>query len=374
MRKIYSLLISLGLLLSGCGQESSAASAASASVGTSSPETQTYDATLYMVGDALMHEAVSYGGQMADGSWDYTEELGRIWQIAEPYDLQYYNQETILGGDDLGIQGYPSFNGPQAFGTDMADHGFNLVSLANNHCLDQGEQGIINSVNFWNSQNGVVSSGTYLCQEEKDAVRVHTVNNISYTFFSYTYGTNGIAKPEPYLVADYNEDGTEELLDQIRRADSRCDVVIVAMHWGTEYLTEANEEQQTLAQQMVDAGADLIIGNHPHVIEPIQRIGNAVCFYALGNLISSHAIVDIRNQIGMQAALTIEKTETDGVSSISFKDIKADLIYTDNSGSVPQVIPFEEVTDEQLPDHEAIYQQYVPIITAMDPEVQVGGF
>jgi poly-gamma-glutamate synthesis protein (capsule biosynthesis protein) len=373
MKRISPLLLSLSLLLCGCTSGSTAVRTAQPSVSSETEQIETDEATLFMVGDALMHEQVSYGGQMADGSWDFSGELSRIWQIAEPYDLQYYNQETILGGDDLGIRGYPAFNGPQAFGIDMADHGFNLVSLANNHCLDQGEQGIINSVNFWNSRPDVVTSGTYLCQEDKDAVRVYSVNNITYTFFSYTYGTNGIERPQSYLVADYNADGWDRMLDQIRRADSRCDVVIAAMHWGTEYLTEANEEQEELARQMAEAGADIIIGNHPHVIEPIQRIGNTICFYALGNLISNHAIVDIRNQIGMDAALTIEKTVTDGDTSITFKDIRADLIYTDNSGSIPRVIPFEEVTDEIQPDHEALYQEYLPIITAMDDEVQIGG-
>lgn len=339
-------------------------------------EPVTTSASLFMVGDGLLHTTIDYDAMQADGSFDFSKQLHRVWDIAEPYDLQYYNQETILGGDDLGIHGYPAFNGPQAFGQQMVQHGFNLVSLANNHALDMGVTGITNSVNFWNSQPGVVTSGTYLSQADYDAIPVYEVNGITYSFISYTYGMNGLQPPEgqEYLVACY--DGkTDELIAKIADARSRADVVIVAIHWGVEYQYEPSEEQKELAQKMADAGADIIIGNHPHVIEPIQRLNDhTICFYALGNLCAAQ-YTDSR--IEMMAALTINKTTNpNGNVKISIDDVRADLMweyYNDVTKKDFETVPFSQMTDDTyLPNHQAWYDKYVGYITEMDPEVKVG--
>lgn len=372
MKNTLVTILALSMCLAGCGgAQASIAHPVSTSSPLSTPETDTL--TLFMTGDALLHDPVSYAGINSDGSYDYSRVVGSVGALAEKYDLAYYNQETILGGDEFGIHGYPCFNAPQAFGTEMVNEGFNLVSTANNHSLDMGAQGVINSVNFWNSQPGVVMSGTYLSQEEKDAVRVHEMNNITYTFFSYTYGCNGLTAPEgmEYLVADYGADGTEEMLDQVRRADPLCDVVIVAMHWGTEYVMDPTEEQLSLAQQLSDAGADIIIGNHPHVINPIARVNNTLVFYALGNMVSSQ--LEEENLIGMAAACTIVKTTENGSSSIEINDVKADLLYTVDPAGAVHVVPFAQLTDAELPNHEEVYQRYIPYLTSMDAEVQVGG-
>lgn len=378
-RMLESVLVCSTLLITGCAGNKEEKKKSQGSVKTEE-KSKAHDesASLFMVGDALLHTTLDRDAQQADGSYDFTSQLHRVWDVAEPYDLQYYNQETIMGGDEFGVRGYPMFNGPSAFGSQMVSHGFNLVSLANNHCLDMGETGIQNSMAFWNAQQGVVTSGTYLSQEDYNAIPVHEINGISYAFISTTYGMNGLQPPqgEEYLVDCF--DGREQqVLDKIKAAKEKADVVIVAVHWGIEYQMNPTEQQQTFAQQMADAGADIIIGNHPHVIQPIQRLNNhTICFYALGNLCAAQYD---ESRIEMMAGLTINKhTDENGQVSVSIDNVHADLMYEYyNNATVSQfeTVPFAQMSDDTyLANHQAVYDQYKGVITQMDPEVSVGGF
>lgn len=345
---------------------------------TPSAEPQTTSASLFMVGDALLHKTIEYDAMNPDGSFNFTL-LDRVGAIAQNYDLRYWNQETILGGDDLGIQGYPTFNGPTAWGEYMTSMGFNLVSTANNHSLDQGTYGITNSLNYWNSKEGVVNAGTYLSQEDYDAIPIHEINGITYAFISYTYGMNGFTNPEdmPYAVACY--DGKqEELLNKIQTANTMADVVIVAIHWGDEYQLQPNDFQKSFAQQMADVGADIIIGNHPHCIEPVQWLndGNTICFYALGNVCAAQYEL---SRVEMMAALTINKTtNADGTVEISLDDLKTDLMYCYTNGenwNNFDVVPFYQMSDDTyVANHEAVYEEYKAVVQSMDSSIQVGGF
>ena len=273
--------------------------------------------------------------------------------------------------------GYPRFNGPQAFGDAMVGYGFNLVSLANNHSLDMDQVGVENSLAYWKSKTNVVTSGVYESQAEREAIPVHEVNGIKYAFFSWTYGMNGLEPPagKEYQVACY--DGYEdEMVNQIKAAKQKADVVIVAMHWGTEYVLEATEEQQRVAQEVADAGADIIIGNHPHVIGPVQWLNDhkTICFYALGNLVAAQ-FDDSR--IEMMAALNIEKTTFEGKSTIQIKDVKTDLMYCYGTKDLSyyETVPFSQMSDDTyVANHAAVYEEYKPYVTALDPTIQVGGF
>ncbi len=343
---------------------------------TPTPEPIVQSASLFMVGDALLHDPIELDAANGDGTYSFTL-LDRIGAIAANYDLRYYNQETILGGDEFGIRGYPQFNGVQAWGDYMRSLGFNMVSLANNHSLDMGIRGIENSMNYWHQFPEVVTSGTYLSQEEYDAIPVHEVNGITYAFISSTYGMNGLYPPEGYeYMVDCYENRIDALLQKVRSAKEQADVVITAIHWGDEYHLEVNEFQRTFAQQLADAGADIIIGNHPHCIEPIEWFNDhTICFYALGNVVASQYDV---SEIEMMAGLTIEKTTyPDGTKNIEIKDAKADLMYlyrVKGANVNYDVIPFSQMDDAHLPGYQAVYDQYRPVITAMTDRIQVGGF
>ena len=345
---------------------------AEAEIPQAAPETRT--AKLFMAGDGLVHGSIWMNAETADGSYDFTPMLENLRPILSQYDLKYYNQETILGGTELGLHGYPRFNSPQEFGDATVGLGFNLVSTANNHSLDKDEEGILRSTAYWKKQTGVVMAGTYASQEDRDAMEVHEINGISYVLLSYTYGCNGLEPPagKDYLVNIYSGH-EDELLARIKEAKQKADVVIVAMHWGTEYSMEANDEQRSLAKQMADAGAGIIIGCHPHVIEPVEWIGDTICYYSLGNMISAQD--QQARLIGMIGGVTITKTiDASGASSVKISDAKADLIYTYyRTGFYDfKVYPFWELDDSILPGWQDIYQQYCKTITEYDDSIQVG--
>ena len=341
---------------------------------TLTPEPVTTSASLFMVGDALLHTTIEADASNGDGTYTFSL-LDRIGAIAQNYDLRYYNQETILGGDDLGIHGYPRFNGPQSWGDYMLSLGFNLVSTANNHCLDMNTYGLENSVNYWKSKEGILMNGTYTSQEDYDAIPVGEINGIRYAFLSFCHDMNGLQPEQPYYVSCY--DGhEEEMLNKVAQAKTMADVVLVAMHWGDEYQTSPNEHQTTLAQQLADAGADIIIGNHPHCIEPVQWLndGKTICFYALGNIVAAQ--YDL-SKIEMMAALTINKTTYgDGRVEISLSDLKTDLMYCyfDANCRNFDVIPFPQMDDAHLANCMDVYEQYKAVVTQMDPSIPIGGF
>ena len=334
--------------------------------------------SLFMEGDLLYQVSCVKDADNGDGTYDYAKQLDEVTSPASKYDVSFYNQEVILGGDALGFTPFPNFNAPQSLGDYMISRGFNLVSKANNHALDKGPEGIDHSNTYWKAQKSIITSGTNSSQEERDTVPVFQVNGIKVAFTAWTYGMNANVNPDdrPYLVNCYR--GHErEMLEDVRKAQEEADVVIVSMHWGDEFTSTPNDEQTSLAQQLADAGADIIIGNHAHNIQPIQRINNhTMCFYALGNLISSMDVLpgtslqDINT--GMAASLTVTKNP-DGTVEIS--EPNADLFYTWNENNYENihVTWYRDLTDDILPDHEVYYQNCISsIVKAMDPNVTIG--
>ena len=149
--------------------------------------------SLVMVGDALIHSAVYYDAQV-DNTYNFKPMLDIMKPIISSYDLAYYNQETILGGSELGLSTYPRFNSPYELGNDFLDTGFNIVSMANNHTLDRGEQAIINSCNYWKTKD-VYTAGSYCSEEDREEIKIFEKNGIKYAMLSYTTTTNGLKAP-----------------------------------------------------------------------------------------------------------------------------------------------------------------------------------
>jgi len=260
----------------------------------------------------------------------------------------------------------------------MVNMGFGLVSTANNHSLDQGLTGINRSCEYWRRQeaeHGVHMAGTYDSQEAHDALNVYEVNGITYTFLSWTYGCNGLVPPEGYeYIVNVYTDHVEELLDQVRRANEISDVVIVAMHWGTEYSMEANDEQRELAQRLSECGADIIVGNHPHVIQPIEWVndGKTICYYAMGNMVSAQ--IEEPNLVGMVGGVTIEKVVDGDTTTVTVKDPRADLIYTyyDVGYHNFKVIPMKELDEAHVADPQGLYEKYKAKINEYDDSIRIG--
>lgn len=332
-----------------------------------------YEAKMIMVGDALIHSSVYMDAEKNDGSYDFKPMLKYIKPIVSKYDLKYYNQETILGGKELGYSTYPQFNSPKEVGDAFLDVGFNLVSLANNHTMDKGEVGVLNSVNYWKNKKNVVYSGQWSSWDERNEVHVYKVNGISYAFFSYTTWTNGLETPsgKEYLNNIYSD---VKAANDIAKVRDLVDVVIVAMHWGTEYSLGISSSQEYIANYLAGLGVDLIIGSHPHVVEPVEYIndGRTFVIYSLGNFISAQVGMD--RLTGLMMEVTIKKTvNVDDTVTISIENPKAELTYThtDNYTNF-RVYPYAKLDNTLLPNYMSYYEYYKGIVSSRYPELVWG--
>lgn len=314
---VLALLISLiKILFTSSTKESSTAS-------TNTSETVV---SFMGVGDNLIHDTVYNDALQSDGTYDFTKMYSNFKKDAQNSDISFINQETVLGGEDLGLSGYPTFNSPSEIAKNLEDTGFNLVNLATNHCLDQSEQGIINELNTF-KQTKIVTNGVYDSQEAYDTIPTFTKKGIKFSFLAYTYGTNGIEAPNSYNVR-YLDD--TQIQTDVAKAKKISDVVIVSAHWGDENTFEPNDLQTHYAQLFADCGVDVVIGTHPHTIQPVEWLtgsgGNKMlCAYSLGNFIGGMLTTD--NAIGGEIKFDFVKKE-DGIS-------------IENVQWIPTVIHFE---------------------------------
>ena len=327
------------------------------------------EASIVMVGDALMHMGVNSAYKTSKG-YNFTGMFKYIKPIVSKYDLAYYNQETPLGGTSLGLSGYPQFNSPQEVGDGFIDAGFNLVSLATNHTMDNyyrtGGKTIANSVKYWKSKaDKVYVAGSYTSQADRDEVIIKEVNGIKYGFLSYTEHTNGITVPsgKSYLVNVYSKDKVKKDVEAYR---DKVDLLIVAMHWGEEYTHSPTSGEKEKAKYLASLGVDIIIGCHPHVIQPITYIGDTLVVYSLGNFVSSQ-IGDDRLS-GLMASANIVKRTYHGKTTVKVVEPTAEFIYTRKSEKFI-VYPYSKLNTNILSNYKTYYNYYKKLMT--DSRVKV---
>lgn len=314
--------------------------------------------SLVMVGDALIHGAV-YMDAYKNGKYDFTNMFTDVAPIIAKYDLRYYNQESIIGG---GIpQHYPRLNSPDAIGENLISMGFNLVSLANNHSFDQNEKGLQYSIKFWKSHSDKIhSAGSYSSFEEQAEIPIYEQNGIKYAFLSYTIPTNGLSAPKgkEYYVNVYNEKQVTE--DVVKARNKGAEVVLVAMHWGVEYTHVPTEEQKNVAKFLSSIGVDIVIGSHPHVIQPIEYVGNTLVIYSLGNFISAQRILGLEKTIGLLVGTDIVVKN----KKVSFENTNFELLYTYSTQSDTKfkVIPFSKLSNNVLNNYQTINTKYRNIV------------
>jgi len=316
--------------------------------------------SLVMVGDALIHDSIYKDASLGDGNYDFMSMFTDVGEIIKDYDLRYYNQETIIGGKNLGLSNYPLFNSPDEIGSDLVKTGFNMVSLANNHSLDKGEVGLNYSINFWNSLDGVITAGSYASWEDRENIKIHEVNGIKFAFLSYTTGTNGLSIPsgKEYLVNVYDEDKVKEDIEKIK---DDVDLIIVAMHWGSEYTHTPTKEEKEIAKYLSSLGVNLIIGCHPHVIQPVDYVGDTLVIYSLGNFISSQRSLGLNKIIGLLVGLNIVVED----DKVTFEDLKYELLFTyDKNYRQFKIIPFSKLNNEILNNYEQIEEEYMNIVNS----------
>lgn len=328
-------------------------------------------ASLIMVGDALMHMPINRTYKTSKG-YDYRGIFKYIKPIVSEYDLAYYNQETVLGGTSITISGYPQFNSPQEVGDAFIDAGFNLVSLATNHTMDNysrtGGKTLTNSVNYWKKhEDTVLAAGSYLSQEDRDAVVIKEVNGIKYALLSYTEHTNGLTVPsnKSYLCNVYNKDKVKK---DILKYRDQVDLLMVAMHWGEEYTNTPTSSQKEKAKYLASLGVDIVIGCHPHVMQPMTYIDNTLVVYSLGNFVSNQ---DTTNKLtGLMASCNIVKRTYHGKTTVTIEDATAEFIYTRKSEKYI-VYPYSKLNNSILSNYKTYYNNFKKIVTKYSDKIKV---
>lgn len=346
---------------------------------------KTYKASLIATGDGLVHSTVYNAAyNRTTSSYDFSKMLTYTKDKLKDYDIKYYNQETVFD-DEKSYGGFPMFNTPSKFGTDMIDVGFNLVSISSNHSMDRGADSAKRSANWWKNQENVLTNGMASSEEMRTNYQIKEANNITYTMLSYTYGTNGLGgtelSKEPYLVNVFNEELVKKDIEAVR---DKVDVLIVSMHWGNEYQQIASETQKAQAKFLADNGVDIVLGTHSHCIQPWEWIDDTVVFYSFGNFISNQmgaeqALVRKVGVIGMFATLDITKTvdTKNNTSTIKIDNIGADLNYTyrfynsEIGRNDYLVIPFSKMESKYLNNYESVYNEFSEVLKKYDPSINI---
>ena len=323
--------------------------------------------TLIMVGDILLHTPVAESGKREDGSYDFSAVFAEMQEEISSADLALVNQEVILGGEELGISGYPAFNAPYELGDALVSAGFDVVLHATNHALDKGKRGLVNCLTFWQeTYPDIAVLGIHGSEAEQEEIYVYEQDGIRISVLNYTYGTNGIALPQdmPWAVDLLDR---ERVAEDLRRARELSDFVIVCPHWGTEYVLEETAEQKGWAEFFAENGADLILGTHPHVIEPVEWVGAAedsgddrgtLVYYSLGNFVnwtSGTGEGVARRMVGGMARVTVGLDEA-GEAVITSYGVEPLVCHVEQGYGGVTVYPLDAYTEELAGRNEIVNQ------------------
>lgn len=281
--------------------------------------------SLFCVGDAIAHEEVCNAAH-EDGRYDFRYIFEPMVEELENYDLKYYNQESIIGGgkvkggdyEDIAMVPQEAFNSPDEFGDALIDAGFNMVSLSNNHELDNGIDGLLHSISYWDSKD-VFKSGQSI---DGNHIAYKEVNGIRVSFIAYTLKTNYIIIPEDkaFMVNVYSYEKAKEDLAMMKK---NSDVTIVSLHSGTEGEHVIDGNQLRAACNLSSLGADIIIGGHSHTVQPIEYIGNTLVIWSLGNFIACHDVDKENKRIGLSVSLDVSFNGSD----VKIESIECGLDY-----------------------------------------------
>ena len=271
-----------------------------------------YRLTMVAVGDNLIHLELINDAKTADGgAFNFDKYYTEVAPLLKDAGIAFINQETLIAGKDFGYSGYPLFNGPKELGSTIVNLGFDVVNHATNHAMDKGERAVYEVIDFWNGQEGVLMLGLNGSEERRRDVAKNIIerNNIKVGFLAYTYGTNGISLPKdkPFLVSLID---TEVMAMEIDRIRPLCDFLVVSMHWGNEYEHTPTKRQEELARFLAAHNVDLVIGHHPHVLQPLRALPREaappmVCFFSLGNFLSAQN--EPSRLLGGMMRLTVKK-------------------------------------------------------------------
>ena len=332
---------------------------------------------LVCAGDNLIHSSIyKQAKRRAEANGEDGYDFDYVYEKVEKYldraDIAILNQETIVT-DELEPSDYPRFCSPADLGEKMIEMGFNAFSLSNNHILDRGEEGLLATLRFWDSHEGIIRYGAYRDEEDMNNIRTMEVNGVTFAFLGYMEHTNGLSLPSDSECKITYFDELDLIEQQVRRADEIADVVIVSAHYGKETINEQTQTQLDLTQKLVEWGADLIIGTQPHTAQGMEYIqkpdgSNAFVFYCLGNFVSAQSYE--LTMVGILGDLDIVKNMDTG--EVTIENVKAIPIITQygyNYSNI-HIEPYATYTEEMLEDHgcDGFDQDTIDYVLSFIPE------
>ena len=266
-----------------------------------------------VIGDIMCHNSQykdAYDSK--NNTYDFSYVFSDIKEYISSADIAIGNLETTFAGKERGYSNYPRFNTPEQLATNLKDFGIDVVSTANNHCMDTNYTGLVSTLKYLD-EAGISHTGTNETEEQQNQILVKDVNGVKIAFLSFTYGTNGITIPvdKSFAVNLIDED---LILKQIKLAkEQNPDLICVSMHWGIEYQLKQNQEQEKLKDLLFNNGVDIILGSHPHVLQPMKNETITLddgstkdCFviYSLGNFMSGQTKENTRSSVILNIDIT----------------------------------------------------------------------
>lgn len=305
------------------------------------------------VGDNLIHDTVYEQAKARSSTgYDFTDAYERIAHLIEEPDIAILNQETVISREH-NVSSYPMFNSPVEVGEEMLEIGFDVFNIATNHSIDCGEKGLISTINFWKEKNAI-TTGAYLSGDDFANIPMHEVNGVKVAYLGLTESTNGLSLPDDTEVVLVLASEESRIQQRIMQAKQMADIVVVNAHWGNEYTHEPTENQRQLAEKMASWGADVIIGHHPHVIQPVEYIENAdgrrtLVAYSLGNFISAQNRGP--RMLGGMLNFEIVKNNTTGEITIENVEFSGVVTHYGYGCSNIRVYPLADYTEELASKH-----------------------
>ncbi len=291
--------------------------------------------TVAAVGDVMMHELQVRSARGDDGRYRLEEVFAPVGHHIEGADLAFANLEAPLGGEDMAYSGYPTFNAPRALATALVNGGFDVVQTANNHCMDRREKGLQRTLKALDAE-GLLHVGTRATPDDSPVLWLEAAG-IDVAMLAYTFSTNGIPLP-PGREAVVSMMERDVMLEQIAAArEDGAELVIVAVHWGIEYRHEPEDETVELAHDLIEGGADLVLGGHPHYLQPYELLTTAdgregFVIYSLGNFLSN--MRKRYQDVGIVLQLTLEIGPGGEVALAQVRYVPTWVDTTDETGAV----------------------------------------
>jgi poly-gamma-glutamate synthesis protein (capsule biosynthesis protein) len=319
------------------------------------PVVEEYNLSLLAVGDNLIHSPIYNKAYIGNGEYDFTPMYANVKDFVSSYDLAVINEETILVNDDRNISSYPCFGTPIEMGNALIDTGFDVILSATNHTWDKKLTGVVNTIDFYKQFPDIILLGVHDSVEDYNTVDIIEKNGIKLAMFNYTYGLNGFTVPsDKYYMVDLL-DNKEKFISDIQSVENDVDFTIAFLHIGTEYTYTPTTYQVNYINDVIDAGADIVICFHPHVIEPYGEVttpnGNTgLVYYSCGNFISGQT--EVPRVLGGMASINLKKETTDGVvTSVSIDSFDFIPVVTHYTKTEHTVYLLDDYTEELASKH-----------------------